>query len=189
MRSVIVILLCFVPLGVKGQTFYELESVPTEKVHFDFGGVTMSHEGNSFSLKGPIRVLAEGGGGFYIHEFVIANKTFNSALIKMVCADTNHSEFGDAQSYFVSIGFFDEKKQFIFGHSFASDHGFSLAGVRTDLQATELKVTSPLSGIYLMEGQEEIAIHQAFLYGPDQTAGGILPIKYVTIKACHMGAG
>ena len=126
-------------------------------------------------------------GGWTIDSLSIFNIDFITSGIHLSLSKNDASDFGDENSYFVSVGFFDGDSSYVFGHSFCSDEGFSLGGVRTDLQAKEMRVKNLGEGAYTMTGEDKVAIHQAFMYNSEDNPS--LNIQYVVVSISHMGAG
>lgn len=197
MRMAITSLLFFLFLTpVRSQDLLPLKYSKNGQVSFYWGKTKMLADKNTFTLDTLVEIKAGGGGGsLQVDSLIISNKTFTSADIKLSVSRCGTSEYveQDAGAFYISIAFFDTDSNFVFGHSMISDNGFSLAGASHGLQATTLIPYPRNDGEYDcfdLIGETELAIHQAFLYDPENpNAGGILPIYFVSFRVFSLGAG
>ena len=164
------------------------------QVSFYWGETKMLADKNTFTLD----TLVEIGDGLNIDSFSISNKTFTSADIKLSLSKCVTSDYYDFRgegvgAYYISIAFFDVDSNFIFGHNMIYSKGFSLAGASHGLQATTLISHLKKDGeldCYTLKGEDELAIHQVFLYDPKNTNNGGIPIiHFVSFKVFNLGAG
>jgi hypothetical protein len=190
MKRLFLILLLAAVFPVSAQSRHVLKQKSGGKIPFSFANTTMTVDGRIFYLESPLKIYIAGSSGFLtLDSFSIRNKYFTAAEIGIKLTKFDSSEFRDANSYFVSLVFYDEEGEFLFGHSFVSDSGFSLGGVSADLQATAMNVEETKANHFMLSGESMISIHQAFLYGQGQSAGGIKPVHSFSIRIFHMGAG
>lgn len=167
------------------ETFIPLYCNDNPEQYFELGGVTMRNNGAHLSTRientSPTDELRLDSLAIYSLDFV-------TAIIHISLSRMDTSYMAEHNSYFVSVGFFNEQKDFLFGHSFCSDYGFSLGGVNTDLQATEMTLTDNGDGHLVLKGKDLLAIHHTFLYDCEEPYEDS-QIAYVTVRIMHMGAG
>jgi len=180
-----IIILLMISSSVNSQDLHSLSHTPGDSTSFLWEDVKMFATGSLYSLDQPFDCSS----GVTIDSLIIYNVDFVSARIELSLTRCAFVE-GSAGSLFISIAFLDEDSNFVFGHSMISDFGFSLAGAKTDLQATKLILRGQDEHCYSLYGSDLLAIHQAFMYGPNKAiTGDIKPIRYVSIKVTNLGAG
>jgi len=193
MRILVLSISLFVSFCGFSQELQLLELSEGATSSFTFAGIEMSTKGLKHRTAEEFTCQVRGSRQeVSVEGLMISNIDFTSALLEIYftnCPESDHYEEGEGEAFFVSIGFYDKDSSYVFGHSFVSEEGFSLSGARSDLQATKLSILNDGEGCFYYTGKAELAIHQAFLYGPDETASDVKKIKYVTVEVSHLGAG
>ena len=175
------IIVLFITLA-SGQVMAQDKVIPLiheeKEVSFQFGGTTMYNDG---SVLTAVIEQKKSTSDLRLDSLTLFSIDFITAGIDIHLSRIDSSDMKNDNSYYVALGFFNAKKEFVFGHNFCSDYGFSLAGVRTDLQATKMTLKKKGSHHSILSATAKLSIHQTFLYENE--------IKYVVLSIMHMGAG
>lgn len=93
-------------------------------------------------------------------------------------------------NYYITFFFYDEDKRCLVASSLYSDAAWDLIefnGNGYSNQPMSLQKADDVTYEFL--GRADIVVHRAFFYRPGSYAGGIKPIKYVSVSIFHLGAG
>ncbi|MFZ4707904.1 MAG: hypothetical protein ACOYMF_18025 [Bacteroidales bacterium] len=188
------LLLFQLPWLIYCQNLITLKYQISDTLLFDVSETQMRDKGSMYLMEKSVQIKVIGTGDlFVVDTLALYNDGFNSAHLYLSMHKNMESDDLEAElgSYFVSFGFFDEDTTFIFGHSMVSDYGFSLAGVRKDLQANEIFAQQSKNKIITYKSNALLAIHQCFLYSPDPeySFSWLKPVKFVRLSIFHFGAG
>ncbi len=172
------------------QEFYPLTSSVISYVIDKEKGT--KENGQQFTLGKEVKLLATGSKDsliiknlkFYNVGYTEARLTFD---LKMVNFKSSYQATpGD---YFVTLSFYDENKKCLVSSSFTSSVSMVLdedSGIEYSIPLLTMKIID--SKNFDFSGDTNLAVHQAFFYGPAETAGGIKYIKYVSVSVFHLGA-
>jgi hypothetical protein len=171
-----------------GQEFHDLKTFKST-----FEGFGRMQEGTGFTLAQPAKAAVVGSTEVItLVDLEFKNLSHVEAeLLVGFEVPFKPSQYAEVPGdYFITISFYDADMKCLLSESFVSEGGFTLAGVPQNASSNPpLQRLDAHHGIYKFTGRAQVPIHPAFLYGPNQTAGGIKPIQKFTIAAFHLGAG
>lgn len=90
-------------------------------------------------------------------------------------------------SLYVMVIFFDSDSNAVFGQTFYSKNGPTLAETHHHLQAVPLYPKKIGEDRYILRGSRSVFLHQTLI--DNIPAAGILPVSYCTVQIFHLMAG
>lgn len=168
------------------QNYTELNS---EKITFD--GYSRKEQGRKFSFNRDTALAVIGSGNedkLLLKKLELYSSSYTQATLKVEFEFLNSKKSfteipGD---FFITIAFFDEDKNCLFSEQLTSRDGMRLVDGPDEMNEMETHYIN--DGFFKFTGSRDIGVHQAFMYS-GEGAAGIKPIKYFSIRVCHLGAG